>query len=392
LSPAGTTAESLWRSLAAQEDRRGNWSKRALAGYPVDNVISISEDLWRTVNAHNGGLENRARALADFAVTRALEEARLSSDGVRLGCILASTTAGVEVLENGLLSLRPGDKAATPSDLDGSAILPTQGRRWTGPTCVVSTACSSGLVAPALAMDALVAGEADAMVAGGVDVLLEYTICGFNALRLATDDRCRPFSAGRKGVVLSEGGACFCLEPLHSALRRGANVRAVVVGYGMSCDAEHVTAPSAAGVARTINQALEMSGLTPDRVGGIFAHGTGTPANDASEVAALRTAFGDTDLPPITAIKSVMGHPQAAAGAFSLLAAVLALDKSQLPVTAGLDELDPALNGLDVVHGSCKQFAKRNLMVNAFGFGGNNCVMIVSHAADVLGRPMATSR
>src|SRR6266702_3461221 len=106
LSPAGATAESLWRSLTAQEDRRGNWSKRVLAGYPIDNVISISEDLWGMVNAHDGGFENRARGLADFAVTQALEEARLSSDGVRVGCILASTTAGVEAVENDVLSLR----------------------------------------------------------------------------------------------------------------------------------------------------------------------------------------------------------------------------------------------------------------------------------------------
>ncbi|MFL6654809.1 MAG: beta-ketoacyl synthase, partial [Sulfurifustis sp.] len=111
---------------------------------------------------------------------------------------------------------------------------------------------------------------------------------------------------------------------------------------------------------------------------GVFAHGTGTLANDASEVAALRAVFGDVAVPPITAIKSLLGHPQAAAGAFSLLAAILALQHRQLPPTAGVVEIDRDLNGVDVVREAAQPLAARTLMANAFGFGGNNCVMIVS--------------
>ena len=262
--------------------------------------------------------------------------------------------------------------------LDASDLLCAPNCRWTGPISFVSTACSSGLIAPVLAIDMLLAGEADAMIAGGLDVLLEYTICGFNALRVASHDRCRPFSAERQGVVLSEGAACFCLERLDAAVARGATVKAIIAGYGISCDADHLTAPNVAGVARAITQALQTSGLATGAVGGIFAHGTGTPSNDSNEVAALRAAFGRDDLPPITAIKSVVGHSQAAAGAFSLLAAILALEKSSLPPTAGVEPLDPQLSGLDVVNNGGRPLAERHLMVNAFGFGGNNCVLIVS--------------
>lgn len=375
VSPAGVTAEALWRALLTQEDRRGNWRKRPLHGYPIDNVISIPEDLWRTLEGANGASANRARAISEFAVARALDEARLSPESVQMGCILASTTAGVEITENVVLA-RDGEAAPRSADFDGSSILPK--RPWSGPVSVLSTACSSGLVAPALAIDAILAGEADAMIAGGVDVLLEYTICGFNGLRLASDERCRPFAIGRKGVVLSEGAVCFCLEPLDTARARGAAIRAVIDGYGIGCDADHVTAPNAVGVVRTIRQAIETSGVTRESIGGVFAHGTGTPANDAAEVAALRAMFGDVGLPPVTAIKSVMGHPQAAAGAFSLLAAILALEHRQLPPTAGLAEVDPELNGVDVVYGTAQPLAARRVMANAFGFGGNNCVMVVS--------------
>jgi 3-oxoacyl-(acyl-carrier-protein) synthase len=387
LSPLGMTGEALWHGLAAQDDRRGKWSRRDVTHYPVDNAVSIPEEVWSKITAGQGGAANRARALASFAVARALDEAHLPSPSfARLGCILGSTTAGVEMIEESIVSPRGGETVMIPAALDGSSILSAPGYRWTGPTSVISTACSSGLVAPALAMDMLLTGEADAMVAGGVDVLLEYTICGFNALRLATDDRCRPFSTDRKGVVLSEGAVCLCLEPLGAALARGASVRAIVTGYGLACDADHVTAPNAAGIGRAISQALEMSELAPNEIGAIFAHGTGTVSNDASEVAALRSVFGDADLPPITSIKSVIGHSQAAAGAFSLLAAVLALEKSCLPATAGLSAVDPELGQLDVIDGEAMPFSKRHLMVNAFGFGGNNCVMIVSDPTIVLDR------
>lgn len=386
LSPAGIGEEALWLALTGGEDRRGRWPKRALAGYPVDNVVPIPEELWAEAGIPAAKPGNRAAGLAAFAVGRALAQAgladrgepwgRAEGGGLRVGCFLSTTTAGVEAAEDDVLGLRPVPAA---SDLDGSAIVPA--RPWTGPTGVVSTACSSGLIAPALAIDALAAGEADVMVAGGLDVLLEYTVCGFNALRLATADRCRPFAQGRRGVVLSEGVACVCLEPLEAALARGARVRAVVTGYGISCDADHVTAPNPAGVARAVAAALAMGGTAPGEVGGIFAHATGTQANDAAEVAALRAAFGTDGLPPLTAVKSVMGHPQAGAGAMSLVAAVLALENAWLPPTAGLDGLDPALGGVDVVTGAGRALAKRHLMVDAFGFGGNNCVMTVAGRA-----------
>ncbi len=384
VSPAGLSIGALWQSLVRRQDLSGQWHKRELDRYPVNNVVSISEDLWSRVNEATPETSSRAANLAMYAVNRAFQDASLpTSDGFRLGCVLSTTTAGVEAIENDVLALGGPVIGVTPSQLDGSAVLLPKNRYWTGPTGVLSNACSSGLVAPGMAIDILAAGEADAMIAGGLDILLEYTICGFNGLRLTTEEGCRPFAAGRRGAVLSEGVACLCLEPLDAAQARGADIKAVITGYGISCDAGHSTAPNPEGIARAIQEALERSGTKSEDIGGVFAHATGTQANDSAEVAAMRLAFGRDELPPITAVKAVIGHAQAGAGALTLLAAVKALENSQLPPTAGLSEIDPALNGVDVVVGAARDIDKKTLMINAFGFGGNNGVMIVSDLASV---------
>ncbi|MEX3628165.1 MAG: beta-ketoacyl synthase N-terminal-like domain-containing protein [Burkholderia sp.] len=400
LSPAGATPASLWQALVERAVLDGPWPKRPLDAYPADNCVAIPEAQWRALDPSRDGVENRAAALARFAVARCLEDAGLAAPptgggaspagtarGPRIGCVLGTTTAGVEVAENALLG-RHGGASAGVAEFDASMLLPDDAARWQGPLAVLSTACSSGLLAPSLAIDALLAGEAEAMVAGGVDVLLEYTICGFNGLRVATRDRCRPFSANRQGVVLSEGVACVCLETLAAALARRAPIHAIVTARAAGCDAAHATAPEVAGVARTLAAALATEGARAARPAGVFAHGTGTPTNDVAEIAALRSAFaavyGSQALPPITSIKSTLGHPQAAAGAFSLIAASLALAHRQLPPTANLDAPDPALGDAVVCAAAGCPLDGNSVLVDACGFGGNNCVMVLADPATVL--------
>ncbi len=372
--PAGMSTGMFWEALLHPRDRRTPWPKRAMSAYPVDNVIAIAETDWAALPA----AATRADALAAFTIGQALAHAGLPRADVRTGCFLATTTAGVEQLENEFIGASGEGAGGPAAALDAATVLQAPGCDWQGPVAMLSTACSSGLMAPALAIDALLAGEADAMVAGGLDVLLEYTVCGFNGLRVATAERCRPFDAERKGVVLSEGAVSFCLETLEAAQARGAQVLAVIRGRGISCDAEHVTAPDRAGVSRAIVQALEDSGVARQDIGAVFTHSTGTSVNDATEIQALRAAFGDTPLPPVTGIKSVMGHPQAAAGAFSLLAAVLALRARRLPPTAWLGTTDPALGALTVAAGEGLPLEREHVLVEAFGFGGNNCVLVLS--------------
>ncbi|MEQ8967432.1 MAG: beta-ketoacyl synthase N-terminal-like domain-containing protein [Azospirillaceae bacterium] len=386
LAPTGTEPEALWQALEGRADLRGPWPKRPLDDtYPVDGVVAVPEAVWAETAALAAHAEDssagRAAGIAEHMVGAALAGAGLEDPAAaaavgRIGCFLATTTAGVEAAEADRVAPEAG--AAPARRLDGSAIVPRRPGGWTGPTAVLSTACSSGLLAPALAIDALVAGEAEAMVAGGLDVLLEYTICGFNGLRLVAPDGCRPFAAGRRGAVLSEGGAAVCLEPLDTALARGAPIHAVITGYGMSCDAGHATAPDPTGIAKAVRGALVSAGAEPDAIGGIFAHATGTLANDAAEIQALRTAFGREALPPLTGVKSILGHAQAGAGSLTLVAAILALEHDRLPPTAGLAERDPELGAIDVVAEPGRRPAARTLMVDAFGFGGNNCVVTIA--------------
>jgi 3-oxoacyl-(acyl-carrier-protein) synthase len=196
-------------------------------------------------------------------------------------------------------------------------------------------------------------------------------------------------------VLLSEGAVVFCLEPLDRARQRGATIHAVIHGFGVGCDAGHVTAPDVNGVARTIRSALDT--IDAARIGGVFAHGTGTQVNDATEIDALRRAFAPQPVPPVTAIKSVLGHPQAAAGAFSLLAAVQSLEHRRVPATAWVRQVAPDLADVDIVHGAARSLDGDCLLVDAFGFGGNNCVMVVgdagsaSHATHMLDASQATA-
>ena len=375
LSPNGTSAEAFWESLVDGVDRRGVWPKRPLDRYPVNNVIAIPEETWRMVMDDGAG--SRAAAMAAFIVGQAQASAGVHPEpGRRIGCILASTTVGAKSVEAALEANAATDTALQARRVD-SGFIPDAGFSWSGPAIGLSTACSSGLVAPALAAEMLDAGEANIMIAGGMDILLEYTICGFNSLRLATREPCRPFSQDRKGVVLSEAGACFVLEPLASARARHAPLHAVILGYGISCDAGHPTAPGAEGIARAMQDALTMSRVVPGQIGGIVAHGTGTPVNDGVEVEALRLVFGTTPLPPMMSLKGAIGHSQAGAGASALLAVVLSLKYGVLPGTAGLQGIDPLLGSIRVAS-DVRPIEQRCLMVNAFGFGGNNCVLIVA--------------
>jgi len=383
VSPAGIGAGAFWKGLLAPDDRRSRWSREDLSRYPGMAVVEIPRGVLDAIGVHDGGHDGgHGGTLAHRLVRHGVEQA-LCAAGLdagrgagRVGCFLATTTAGVDAFSDAITG-----RAEPGPALDPAGILAAPGQDWRGPAAVLSTACSSGLIAPALAADAIAGGEAEAMVAGGVDVLLEYTLCGFAGLRLATDDRCRPFSRERRGVVLSEGMACVCLEPLAAALERRADVLAVILGYALNCDAGHMTAPDPDGVGRAMAEALDTAGVDRRAVGGVFAHGTGTQANDVAEAEALRRAFGAAGVPPVTAVKSTMGHPQAAAGAFSLLAAVAALRDGVLPPTSGFQEPDPALAGIDVVAGRPRPLVSRCVMVDAFGFGGNNGVMVVADLA-----------
>jgi nodulation protein E len=190
-------------------------------------------------------------------------------------------------------------------------------------------------------------------------------------------DACRPFSAGRRGMVLGEGAGIFVLETLERALARGASILAELAGTGMSSDASDITLPTVEGPASAIRLALEDGGLVPDAIDYINAHGTGTLANDVTETKAIRAVFGaHADKLAVSSTKAMHGHALGAAGGLELAATLLAMKHNVLPPTINYTGRDPACD-LDVVPNEARPRAINAALSNSFAFGGLNAVVAV---------------
>ncbi|GAA3025578.1 beta-ketoacyl-[acyl-carrier-protein] synthase family protein [Streptosporangium longisporum] len=251
-----------------------------------------------------------------------------------------------------------------------------------GPRILVSTACAAGGNAVGLARDKILTGEADAVLAGGVDPLLFGTYAGFAGLQALSTGPCRPYSHS-DGLNLGEGAAFLLLEPLDLALARGATPLAEVAGYGLSADAYHATAPdpTGRGGAGAMRRALAEAGLTPGDVHYVSGHGTGTPANDTMEAKVMRLVFGDrASQVPTSSIKSFVGHTLGAAGAVEAVASVLALRHGVAPPTIGFD--DGARADLDYVPNRARTMAIDTVVSNNYAFGGNNVSLVLTRPRD----------
>lgn len=246
-----------------------------------------------------------------------------------------------------------------------------------GLSLVMSTACSAGLHALGVAMDAIRSGRSEVMLAGGVDPLSEMPQAGFGVLRSLASGKLRPFSKDRDGTLLGESASLWVLESEAHAKRRGANILAELAGYGGSTDAYHMTRPdeTGRGPARAMQAALTNAGMKPEQIGYIKAHGTGTPANDVIETRAIKHVFGEQTQVPVSSIKAMVGHSLGSSGAMEAAAAVVALNDGFLPPTLHLDTPDPECD-LDYVPHHSRPAKLEAVLSNAFGFGGNNAAMV----------------
>jgi len=247
-----------------------------------------------------------------------------------------------------------------------------------GPTLNVSTACSSGTHAIGLAFQMVRASMATAAIAGGHEAPLTLGFLrAWDSMRVVSPTQCRPFSADRDGMTLGEGAAYITLETLESAQARSATIYAEIVGFGMSADAHHITQPKAEGAANSMRRALEDADASPEDVGYINAHGTGTQVNDTVEAAAIHQVFGPhAPQVPVSSTKSLTGHSIGATGAIEALATILALHDGLLPANAGVTEIDPALH-IDVILGTNRESRPRLALSNSLAFGGLNAVLAI---------------
>ena len=245
-----------------------------------------------------------------------------------------------------------------------------------GPAYTVSTACSSAAHAIGQAFWMVRSGMAPMAIAGGSEApMFLGGLKAWEAMRVISNDTCRPFSANRSGLVLGEGGAMLVLETLEGAVARGATPLAEIVGFGMTSDASHLTQPAFDGAARAMRQAIQDSGLAPEQFGYINAHGTATLANDRTETAAIRAVFGaHADQLAVSSTKSMHGHALGAAGAIEAVASILSLRHGVLPPTANFTSPDPQCD-LDVIPNAARTLDVEACLSNSFAFGGLNAVL-----------------
>lgn len=330
----------------------------------------------------------RASQFAIVAATRALKDAGIDAerfDPTRAGVSMGTTSGEPREVETYTDNLLKGDLRAIGPELVtrypcGS--IPASmaaALGFAGPNTMIPTACAAGNYAAANAMEYLRSGAADMMLAGGSDSFSRITYTGFARLGAIAPERCQPFDLNRRGMVPGEGAAVLVLEPADLAERRGARIYAELVGYGLSCDAHHMTAshPEGEGAARAMRSALADAGVRPEEVDYISAHGTGTPTNDRLETISIKRVFGEAaPRIPISSAKSMLGHTMGAASAIETAICALAIERSRVPPTINYETKDPDCD-LDYVPNHARERRVNVAMNNAYAFGGNNASLIL---------------
>jgi 3-oxoacyl-[acyl-carrier-protein] synthase II len=398
VTPIGNDVASYWRNLVAGM----SGAARITAFDPGDMPFNLAcEVKGYTPPVFNQGVGPWPRA-TQFALSvaqQALADARLEIDArlrERVGVFMATGGAGLPTVEETVYAIA-GEGWRTidaqtlahwlPNEIACAVAIEIGAR---GPVMTHALACASGHYSVLEAYHFLQRGEADIFVAGGAESsITPITLAAFGrmgAMTGRTDDpprACRPFSVDRDGLVAGEGAAAVVLETEAHARARGATLYAEVLGGKLTADAFHVTAPDpeSAGATRALIGALEQAHVAPEMVDVVYAHGTATPLNDAAEAVALRRAFGDwADRLYVTGIKSMIGHGFGAAGAQSQVAAVHTLRTGLVPPTINHTP-DPAID-LHIVGNLAERVDARHAIINAFGFGGHNVVLVVGRAPE----------
>jgi len=253
-----------------------------------------------------------------------------------------------------------------------------------GPKTTFMTACSSGATAIGYARDLVRTNRTPVVICGGTEPLCRLTYAAFNALQAVDPEHCRPFDKNRQGLSLGEGSGIMILEALSHARQRGARIYGEILGYGVSCDANHMTAPDpeGAGAALAMRRALDDAGVPAEAVDYINAHGTATPANDLMETKGIKTVFGRRAYHiPVSSTKSMIGHTLGAAGAIEGVAAVLAIHHRFIPPTIHHQTPDPQCD-LDFVTEGARASDINIVLSNSFAFGGNNTAVVFGKFTD----------
>ena len=327
----------------------------------------------------------RTSQLAIAATSLALKDARLPLKDInkeRTG-VFIGTTMGERPLEESIdVWVNEGvDKISKAKILQSTAnnISANIGIyfKFQGPNYLIPTACAAGNYAIGYGFDLIRKGDLDYAIAGGADSFSKLAFSGFHRLYAMAPEKCQPFDKNRKGMLVGEGAGILFLESLESALKRKSNIYAEVLGYGLSCDAFHMTTSDVEGIEKTILKALKESNIKKEDVDYISAHGTGTPGNDKLECAAIKRAFKEEyKTIPVSSIKSMLGHTMGAASAIEALTCCLVVKEDILPPTINFETPDPKCD-IDCVPNRARVRKVNIALNNGFAFGGNNSCLVI---------------
>jgi nodulation protein E len=386
ISPLGLNLAETWESLRVGRSAIGPIKSVDCSNLRFQNGAEVHG--YDPTKHFEGGKEDYIDRFAQFSIVAAREA--LQHSGIELtpelrertAIVCGSAVGGQSAIEKAFEDLYVANRGRvhpltipkTMSNAGASHIAMDLG--LSGPTYTISTACSSANHAMGQAFRLVRDGEADLAVTGGSEAMFTIGMLkAWEAMRVIAPDTCRPFSKDRRGMILGEGGAMMILEPMEAAKARGAKIYAEICGLGMTADAFHLTQPTTDGPARAMRYAVREARLSPEAVGYINAHGTGTAGNDPVETRAIRAVFGPhADRIAVSSTKSLHGHVLGGAGALEAVATVLALHYGILPPTGNYIGPDPECD-LDYIPNQPRALQVEAALSNSFAFGGLNAVI-----------------
>ncbi|MFH1775522.1 MAG: beta-ketoacyl-ACP synthase II [Chloroflexota bacterium] len=392
----GTGVEKTWQALRQGKSGIGLISRFDTSNF--NSKIAGEVNDFEPLDFMTPKVMRRTDRFIHFAIgasRMAMDDAGLVSgpqNADRIGVIVGTTLGGMLSVEENHQLLLEGDKdQISPFFLPGFLANMAAGQvaihlGARGPNLCLVTACASGTHAIGESLKIIQRGDADAMIAGGAEANITPTmLAALEATKVASmrngepQKASRPFDKDRDGFVFSEGAGMVALEELQSALKRGARIYAEVLGYGLSCDAHHITSPDpeGGGAARCMQLALNDAAVTAEAIDYICAHGTSTIRNDVAETQAIKTVFGERSHHiPVSSIKSMIGHSWGAAGAMEAISCALTITQDIIPPTINYETPDPECD-LDYVPNVARKARVDTLISNSFGFGGTNGALII---------------
>ena len=395
VTPLGNNLATTWENLLAGKSGIGRITRFDTADLRTTIAGEVKDfDATQWMDKKEVRKNDLFIQLAMAAAAQAMEQSGLEISeelAPRAGCVVGSGIGGLSTIEENKVVLQEkGFSRLTPHFIPMLLINLAPGQisiryNLQGPSWSPVSACATGAHSIGEATRLIQRGDADVMLAGGAEMATTpLGVGGFAAMRaLSTrndepERASRPWDAGRDGFVMGEGAGVLVLEEYEHAKARGATIHAEVSGYGLSCDANHITAPTTEGPARAVRMALKDAGIDAGKVGYVNAHGTSTPVGDVNETKAIRAVFGEAAGGlVVSSTKSMTGHLLGAAGAVEACFSILALKEGKIPPTINLDDQDAECD-LDYCANTAREKALEHVMSNSFGFGGTNACLILS--------------